>query len=183
MKFLAIALALGLFALTSCNPSAKKDVSISVNKGGGSKVKVQLNEDQPADTVESTAPESVTLADGATVKVVEFATLDKDPKAFAGQVAIHGKVETVYSERGSFTLVDCAKMVGCKDACCSPTTIPMNVPTTEYDGTLPKENAEVIVIGTLTPGTTGFSFEVLEVREADKAIITRKAEAPAASNA
>jgi hypothetical protein len=169
MKFAIIAVGLALLGLCSCNPSAKKDVSVSVETGAGKKLVMDVS--PPAATP---APESVTLASGESVPCVSVAALDVKPETHAGQLAIMGKVEAVYGERGAFTVVDCAKMTGCADDCCSKTAIPMSVPTTGYIGELPTVGDELIVVGTLTPGETGYSFEVVEVRRGEETIITKK---------
>jgi hypothetical protein len=168
-SFIVIAL---VMALCACNQGAKS------NPGGA----VVTKAGEPAKTAEAVAPaeaehkepSEVKLGSGQSVKVIEVAALDSNPNQYAGQIAISGKVEAVFADRGTFTLVDCGKMVGCADSCCSKTAIPMSVPETDYEGKLPEADQEVIVIGTLTPGETGYSFEVTEVRGGEQVLISRK---------
>jgi hypothetical protein len=169
----SLILGMGLLALTACNPAAKSAPGGAiVTKAGDAKVVAAAPQAAPQVS-------EVKLASGQSVKVVQVAALDTNPSRFAGQVAIAGKVETVYADRGTFTLVDCAKMAGCKDNCCSKTAIPMSVPQDKFEGALPEANQEVIVIGTLTPAETGYSFDVQEVRVGAETVMKPKAELPA----
>ena len=121
-------------------------------------------------------PESVTLASGESVPVVGVVKLDEDPTAHKGQVAVIGLVETVYADRRTFTLCDATAEVGCKDGCCPASKFPASVPTEQYEGELPATNEQVTVIGELTPGKTGYSFKIQEVRKGDEVIIKQKPE-------
>lgn len=167
-----ILMLVALIAVSGCNKGAKSDADIVVRKAGDApKTEAKAQANRPA---------NITLASGEIVKVIGVPDLDKDPAQYNGSIAIAGKVETVFADRGAFTLVDAEKMAGCSDACCSPTTVPLNVPSLEYQGELPGEGDQVIVIGKLTAEETGFSFDVLEVRKDNAPIIARKAEVPAA---
>jgi hypothetical protein len=119
-------------------------------------------------------PESVTLASGESVPVVGVVKLDENPTAHQGQVAVIGLVETVYADRRSFTLCDATAEVGCKDGCCPASKFPASVPVEQYDGELPAASEQVTVIGELTPGKTGYSFKIHEVRKGDEVIIKEK---------
>ena len=120
-------------------------------------------------------PATVELASGETVPVVGVVKLDQEPTAYKGQVAVIGTVETVVADKHAFTLCDAGAEVGCKDGCCPASKFPVKVPVEEFDGKLPEVNQQVTVIGVLTPGETGYSFAVQEVRVGDETTIKPKA--------
>jgi len=183
MKFVStVLLLIGLLVFTACNKGQSTAGGAVVNKAGSETVAdagdVHADGEEHKEGEEHKgppAPKSVTLASGETVPVVSVVKLDGDPKAYAGQVAVVGLVEEVYPERRTFTLCDNDAEVGCKDGCCPATKFPAAVPSEKFDGDLPAKSEQVIVIGKLTPGTTGYSFEITEVRKGSDVIIKPKA--------
>lgn len=168
MRITIIAM-LALVVLAGCNKAPKSSADISVTRDGA----------QSAATAHTAVPESIELASGESVQLVQVARLDTNPAQFEGRVAIAGKVEEVFADRGAFSLADVAKMPGCSTSCCSQSTIPMQVPESAYEGELPAPGDELVVIGNLTPADTGFNFDVLEVRRGDATLIRSRDEAPA----
>lgn len=125
---------------------------------------------------EAAAPAAEKTADG--IRLVDATVLDGAPARYAGRIAIHGKVGEVMSDKGMFTLVDLKQMPGCKDGCCPSTNIPLRVPSSDFSGSLPKAEQEVIVVGNLsTTPTGGYQIAVDEVRVGDKAIMKKGAAA------
>lgn len=109
---------------------------------------------------------------GDGIRIVDATAVDVDPAPYCGRVALHGKVGDVFSEKGTFTLVDLKKMPGCTDGCCPKTNIPINVPQAAFSGSFPKAGDEVLVVCTLsTTQTGGYKVEVEEVRAGDKTLL------------
>lgn len=130
--------------------------------------------DCPPKAGEPATAAAATTADG--IRLVDATVLDTSPAAYAGRIAIHGKVGEVLADKGVFTLVDLKKMPGCKDGCCPKTDIPLRVPSSAYSGTMPKPEDEVIVVGNLTTTPAGgYQIAVEEVRQGDKAILKKGA--------
>jgi hypothetical protein len=186
MKVIAVfVLLLGLAAFTACNKGGNAAGAV-VTKADSAQVAASAPADGVADQAEGedhkeseehkqvTLPASVQLASGASIPVVGVVKLDENPTAHKGQVAVMGLVETVLPDKHAFTLCDCTAEVGCKDGCCPAVKFPVNVPDDKFEGKLPEVSQQVTVIGTLTPGKTGYSFEIAEVRVGDATTITRK---------
>jgi len=130
-----------------------------------------------ADKKGETAPAATAASEEKTrdgIRLVDATVLDTNPAAYAGRIAIHGKVGAVMADKGVFTLVDLKKMPGCKDGCCPKTDIPIRVPSDEFTGNLPKPDDEVIVVGVLsTTEAEGYQIDVQIVRIGEQAIMIK----------
>lgn len=168
----------GYSANTGANSTASNvSAGHSADDGHGHAV-AEAQAPAEAQTPAGVEPSSIVLADGTEVKVIEASVLDGDPKAYSGLVAISGEVATVYADKGTFTLKDCAKDDDCKTTdscgCCSKAQVPVRLELKDYDGALPEAAQDVIVIAEVSPTETGYSLAVREVRQGDKAILTKK---------
>jgi hypothetical protein len=130
-----------------------------------------------ADEKAKTAPAATPASEEKTrdgIRLVDASVLDTNPAAYAGRIAIHGKVGAVMADKGVFTLVDLKKLPGCKDGCCPKTDIPIRVPSDQFTGNLPKPDDEVIVVGELsTTEANGYQIDVQIVRIGEQAIMIK----------
>jgi hypothetical protein len=119
-------------------------------------------------------PSSLALADGKSVPVISVATLNADPKAHSGLVAIDGTIGDVFADKGRFMLVDCGAG-HCEDKNCAGCSADQQVPV-RYDaagikGELPAKAQRVFVVAEVKPTETGgFTLAVQEVRCGEKCV-------------
>lgn len=119
------------------------------------------------------APQRSSTQPKPAAKVYGVEAVVKDPAAHAGPIAVEGVVAKVIASRGTFTIIDVREFASCGVTTCAEFTVPISVPQAEYRGTLPKEKDQVVAFGELVPLDKGFRFTVGEVKQGDKAILTR----------
>lgn len=169
----ALMVLFGLVLLGACN-QAKESVDT------GTRAATARPADIPAMDVKSSPSEPqartmLTLASGEEVSVLSVGEFEQKLSGLSGLVAIAGRVKEAYPERGALILVDCANMAGCGDGCCPQAEVPVRMALSEYEGSLPAVDCDVIVVGDLTVRDAGYELAVREIRQGEEILISKAA--------
>lgn len=119
-------------------------------------------------------------------KAIGVNDLAADPGAYKGQINLVGVVLHQDPANRIIVLIDEGEYATCGlNPCGSAGQIPIYLPTPDskplgdtpsnltYKGNLPKVEATVFVLGAVTKGANGYMFEVQEIRQGSKVIVTR----------
>lgn len=105
-------------------------------------------------------------------KTLNVDKVAKDPKAYAGRIAVEGVVARVVKDK-AFTIIDAAEYAQCNSLTCAEFVIPLTFPKDEFKGDFPKPKDKVLAIGDLQITPTGYRIVVQEVRREKKTILSR----------
>lgn len=127
------------------------------------------------------------VSDGAEDEIAPSGAIDcdvlcvseiaKDPKAHAGRVAVRGVVSKVFADRRAFTVANIVEGASCCATGCGNDSVPVRVPTEEYEGDLPAEFEHVILVGEVVPNPDdeGYDFVIEEVWADGKVVVRKQA--------
>lgn len=116
---------------------------------------------------------TIAIATGEEVEIISVGSFDQDYKSLSGVVAIEGRVAEVYPERGALLLVDYDRMADCESGCCPQAEVPVRLVLEEFNGELPPQDLEVVVVGDLTVKNMGYELVVNEIRHGDEVLLSR----------
>lgn len=126
-----------------------------------------------SETKTPTGPLEARPIETAKLKTVGVDAVAKDPKSNSGRIAIDGIVAQTFAKRGAFLMIDISEWQACGRTDCAEFSVPIHVPTGEFEGSVPRETERVLAIGDLAPTEAGYTFVIEQVQREGKVVLNR----------
>ena len=170
-----VMISVGLLLLAGCNQKTE-GTTAQASAPAAAKPVVEATE-AAAPAVPSLAGTVITAATGTELTVLSVGEFDQSWTELSGQVAIEGRVQEVYPERGALVLVDFDSQKDCADCdSCVQTTLPVRLAVDEYEGSFPGTETVIVMTGSIAPNETGgYDFTLAEIRQGEETLLSRTA--------